>query len=109
MLHLEDRHLAIVRNILSRHVPGCEVWAFGSRVHGRNLKRFSDLDLAIIADQPINSSHSFAVKEAFSESDLPFRVDVVDWASASDSLREIIRREHEVLLEGQAAATATAE
>ena len=46
-LQLEDRHLAMVREILQRIVPGKPVWAFGSRATGRRAKTFSDLDLAV--------------------------------------------------------------
>ena len=35
----------IVHDILQRHVPGHEVWAFGSRAR-RRAKPYSDLDLA---------------------------------------------------------------
>ena len=33
----------------------------------------------------------------FSESDLPWKVDVVDWSVTNDTFREIIRRERVVL------------
>ena len=41
-----------------------------------------------------------ALKAAFTESDLPFRVDIVDWASTSESFRKVIERDHVVLEEG---------
>jgi hypothetical protein len=31
-----------------------------------------------------------ALKDAFAESNLPFRVDVADWAAKSEAFREII-------------------
>lgn len=40
----------IVRNILQEHVPGLEVWAFGSRAKW-TAKQYSDLDLAIITKE----------------------------------------------------------
>jgi predicted nucleotidyltransferase len=48
---------SIVRDILCRHVPRHEVWAFGSRARGK-AKRYSDLDLAIISDTPLPLSVS---------------------------------------------------
>src|SRR3990167_10843625 len=66
----------IVRDILQKHVPHLEVWAFGSRVKG-NAKPYSDLDLAIISLQPLPMTVSAALADDFSESDLPWRVDVV--------------------------------
>jgi predicted nucleotidyltransferase len=46
------QYLKMVCNILQKHVPSHEVWAFGSRINGK-AKKYSDLDLAIISDQLI--------------------------------------------------------
>lgn len=97
MIHLEPRHLESVRHILQRYVPEFEVWAFGSRVHGRNLKPFSDLDLAIITDQPLSPARYAALEEAFSESDLPFKVDIVDWATTSENFRTLIEADRSIV------------
>jgi type I restriction enzyme S subunit len=41
-----------VRRILQKHVPGYEVWAFGSRAKW-TAKPYSDLDLVIISDRAL--------------------------------------------------------
>jgi predicted nuclease of restriction endonuclease-like (RecB) superfamily/predicted nucleotidyltransferase len=86
----------IVRGILQTHVPQYEVWAFGSRAKG-TAKPYSDLDLAVITSQPLTLDVSAALSDAFAESDLPWRVDVVDWATTSESFRKIIEREKVVV------------
>jgi type I restriction enzyme S subunit len=88
-LALSPAELAIVRAILARHVPDREVWAFGSRVSGR-AREYSDLDLVVIGETPLDLAISAALAEDFAESDLPFKVDVVDWATTSAGFREII-------------------
>jgi predicted nucleotidyltransferase len=97
---LTAAHLHLVRRILQKHVPGYPVWAFGSRVHGKNLKLFSDLDLAVIAEKPLKLDDLIALRRAFSDSDLPFRVDVVDYAAADVGFRSIIGAEHEIVMMG---------
>lgn len=97
MIHMEPRHLEIVRRILEQLAPEYEVRAFGSRVTGRNLKPFSDLDLVVMTDTPLPPDRMAAVVEAFSESDLPMKVDVVDWAATSEEFRRIVEREYEVV------------
>jgi len=72
-LDLRPRHEAVVRDILHRFVPDRSVWAFGSRVTGK-ARRYSDLDLVVMGDRPLPSLTLHALKEAFEESDLPFRV-----------------------------------
>jgi len=86
----------IVRDILQKHVPHCEVWAFGSRARG-TAKPYSDLDLAIISPQPLGLSLSAALCEDFSESDLPWKVDVLDWATTSDSFKAIVEQRRVVV------------
>ena len=78
-IDVRPEHWCIVRSILRWHVPDREVWAFGSRARG-SAKAYSDLDLAVIGKTPLPLRISAALAEDFSESDLPWRVDVVDWA-----------------------------
>jgi type I restriction enzyme S subunit len=87
---------AIVRDILQRHVPQYEVWAFGSRATW-NAKEYSDLDLAVITDKPLSLVVSAALSGDFSESDLPWKVDVIDWATTSETFRKIIERDKVVV------------
>jgi type I restriction enzyme S subunit len=88
----------IVRGILDRHVPAREVWAFGSRAKAA-AKPFSDLDLAILGDKPLTLSTLAELADDFSESDLPFKVDIVDWATTGERFRKVIEGERVVLLD----------
>lgn len=99
-MNLAPAELRLVRRILRKHVPGCPIWAFGSRVHGRNLKPFSDLDLAVISDKPLGLDTLIALRTAFSDSALPFQVDVVDYAAADAGFRSIINADHEIVTLG---------
>lgn len=96
MLDVSAKDLAIVREILRRRVPDVEVWAFGSRVQG-NARRYSDLDLAIITDRPLALSLRGDLAEDFAESDLPFRVDVLDWATTRDNFRHVVEADRVVV------------
>lgn len=100
-IDLQPDQWAIVRDILQKHVPGHVVWAFGSRAKG-TAKPFSDLDLAVITEQPLSLDLSARLGEDFSQSNLPWKVDVVDWATASDVFRAIIARDKVVIQQPQA-------
>lgn len=95
-LDIHPSHLKIVQDILWRYLPEYEIWAFGSRVKS-TAKPYSDLDLAVITEQPLSLLTCANLSEAFSESDLPWKVDVVDWAATSTSFRRIIEREKVVI------------
>jgi uncharacterized protein len=96
MLELSSRHLAWVRAILAEHVVDLEVWAFGSRVTG-GAAPYSDLDLALVTDIPLSALQMGRLLEAFSESDLPIKVDVVDLAAVSPAFRAQVESRHEVV------------
>ena len=100
MIDLNPNHLETVRRILAEQVPDCEVRAFGSRVTW-TAKDYSDLDLAIVGARALDSDRLRLLKEAFEESDLPFRVDVLDWHGISDRFRRVIERKYEVLQKGK--------
>ncbi len=89
MIDLNPHHLETVKRILAEHLPGCEVRAFGSRATW-TAKEHSDLDLAVVGSKPLDWERHCLVREAFEESDLPIRVDVVDWESLSESFRQAI-------------------
>jgi len=86
----------MVRTILQKHVPQYEVWAFGSRAKW-TVKDYSDLDLCVVSDKPLSVSILGAMAEDFSDSDLPWKVDVVDWATTSESFRKIIEMDKVVV------------
>ncbi len=96
MINLSPDNLAEIKRILGAHVPDCEVRAFGSRVTG-GVKPYSDLDIAIMAPDRLSIFVIGALREAFQESALPFRIDVCDWHSMPDSSQQAIERQHEVI------------
>ena len=95
-LEIRPDHLKIVEEILEKHLPDREVWAFGSRVNG-TAKETSDLDLVVIAETPLDFQRLGSLRDDFSESNLPYKVDVVDWAKIGETFREIIRKEKVVI------------
>ncbi len=83
------RDLEIVLGILRRFVPELEVRAAGSRASG-NARRYSDLDLIIMTERPLDVPVLAGLNAAFSDSDLPFSVDVLDWASLEERFRRLV-------------------
>ena len=105
LIDLSPTYLATVERILADHVPECEVRAFGSRA-AWTAKDYSDLDLAIIGTGPLNRRTLGRLKEAFEESRLPMRVDVLDWHTVPESFRNAIKRDYVVVQEGAKRAKA---
>ena len=100
---LRPDHWAIVHRALRCHVPDREVLAFGSRATW-TAKDYSDLDLAVMGEEPLSLRTVSALDEALGESDLPFKVDVVDWARIDDDFRTIVVR-HGVVVQSVAGSS----
>ena len=96
MMDLSPQSVDIIKKIMQEYVPGCEVRVFGSRVNG-TAKKYSDLDLVIVGEEKIPTRKMNALREAFEDSDLPIRVDVLDWHAISSDFRVIIEKRFEVL------------
>lgn len=96
LIDIDIEDLETVKRILANHLPHQTVWAFGSRITGK-ARKFSDLDLAIITNKPVDFETFAALKESFSESNLPFKVDVVDWSTTDDKFKQIIKNKFVVV------------
>jgi len=100
LLDIRPDHLELVKSILQRWVPGLEVWVFGSRAKW-TAKDNSDLDLCIVTSQPLSFEVMGHLQEVFSDSDLPYKVDVVDWSSVSKAFQAVIARDKVVVQPGR--------
>jgi predicted nucleotidyltransferase len=97
-IDITPEHRRLVIGILRAHLPpGAAVWVFGSRATGR-ARRYSDLDLAIDAGRPLSLAEIGTLVEALSDSDLPYRVDIVDWCVTGDAFRRLIAADRLPLL-----------
>ena len=85
-----------VLTLLQRHLPRTEAWVYGSRAKW-TARPQSDLDLVVFAT-PKQRSRIGALREAFEECDLPFRVDLFVWEDVPEEFREEIESEHIVLV-----------
>ena len=92
---LPPEQLRLVLDLTRTYLPGVEVWAYGSRVRG-NPRRYSDLDLVAFTE-PGQSSQADDLREAFEESDLPIRVDLLLWNEIPDSFHRQIEQQYAML------------
>jgi predicted nucleotidyltransferase len=88
LIQLEPRHHKIVQEILSQYQV--EAFVFGSRVKN-SARTFSDLDLCLKQDYDKTTIRK--LHEAFEESNLPFKVDLVLWSELSESFQRQIAQD----------------
>lgn len=88
MLNIEPRHLAIVQDILKNYPY--DFYVFGSRVTSA-AKTLSDLDLGYFAK--ITPKELLELEDDFEESDLPYKVDIIDLSSCNAEFLAIIKKD----------------
>lgn len=96
-LDIKSKDLKLLLELLNQYLPETLVWAFGSRAKFTSNPR-SDLDLVafIAPEQEIGFNN---LRDALWESDLPFRVDLLDWNAIPESFKKNIEKEYVVLQE----------
>ena len=99
-LALPSRYWDQLEALLSKHVPGVEVWAYGSRVNGRSHDG-SDLDLVLRgpALEPLDGGF-YDLLEAIEKSNIPILVQAYDWATLPESFHREIEWDYVVVQEG---------
>ena len=89
MIDISPGQQDIIRQILDQYIPDRKVMVFGSRTSPAS-KPYADLDLAIMGDEPVELRTLALLKDAFAESDLSFRVDILQWCRTSPEFRKVI-------------------
>jgi len=91
MIHITDDELKMIFEILDNHAQDCEVFIFGSR-YNKSPQKFSDLDLAFVQKTGValGLARRSKIEWGFSESNLPYLVDVVDYYACDESFQRII-------------------
>jgi len=88
MIHMNENHKKIVWDILKKYPY--TFYAFGSRVTGKQTK-LSDLD--IFVDSDINTTDTLHLRDDFSESDLPFTVDITEKRYCNEDFINSIKKD----------------
>lgn len=98
MIQLSPAELALIREIFRAAAPDLKVFVFGSRT-GLHFQRYSDVDLLLKGENPLPLELLSDLEERFDESNLPYRVDLIDWHGISESFRQTIEGQCEDLFD----------
>lgn len=94
-LKVSEHEMGMLKDFFCRFLPGCAVWAYGSRINGTSTA-FSDLDLVVFCQQS-DRLKLMGLREALAESSIPFRVDLFGWHEIPESFQQQINGHHLVL------------
>ena len=89
-MDITPAHFTIIKSVLKKHISAdTQVFVFGSRAKN-NARPYSDLDLLLRANKPLSMQLLANLAFDLEESDLPYKVDLVDWMSISDTFKKTI-------------------
>ena len=88
------RDLDEVRRIVLGGLHGLksEVYLFGSQARG-DAHRASDIDVAVLPDEPLPLGVLSEIRESLDESSVPYTVEVIDLSQADASLGASVAKE----------------
>ena len=92
-LNTTETYLPKITEILRRTLRDtpCQVYLFGSRAAGRDTS-VSDFDVAVWSEADLGRMLS-RVRERLADSNIPFKVDVVDLRTTSPAFSQKVRKE----------------
>ena len=85
---LDDKVIGNLKKIVRSKIKdnSYKLFIFGSRAKNVNRK-FSDVDLGILGPKPVSSKAIIDIEEQFENSDIPYRIDLVDFYGATDNFK----------------------
>ena len=92
MFGLEKRHIDFIIEVLRQNIPqkDAKFYVFGSRAKG-NFKEYSDIDIAVkMGDEKVAADTLGKILLEFSDSTLPYEVDVIDLNAIDDKFKNLI-------------------
>lgn len=92
MFGLEKRHIDFIIEVLRQNIPqkDAKFYIFGSRAKG-TYKEYSDIDIAVqLSEGNLSADTLGKILLEFSDSTLPYEVDVVDLNAIDAKFKELI-------------------
>ena len=87
-ISIESHHFDIIKEIIK--IYPYSFFVFGSRAKN-SAHKFSDLDLCVMED--VADNIVFNLEEEFRESNLPFKVELIQWHKISKDFQQKIQKD----------------
>ena len=90
---IKEKDKQFIIETTRKFFPSAKIMVFGSRAIGKE-KKYSDLDICLDIGMPMPLSDWSLLDEAFSNSDLLYKIDISDWHRITDDFKQIIINQH---------------
>lgn len=92
MIDLKTEYYNTLIDIFNSYCPNAQIWAYGSRIKNASHSG-SDLDLTVISFNE-EGKYLYELKELLNESDIPFLIDINEFAKLPESMQNEIKKNY---------------
>lgn len=92
MYPLDEKTKNKIIAIISVLIPNAKIYLFGSRARGTNAQ-YADIDIALDAGKKLSNIDVDEVKSMLNESNIIYKIDVVDIHQVNDLMKQQILEE----------------
>jgi len=89
---LQKEYKDKIVGVLAALFPNAKIYLFGSRARGTHPEK-SDIDIAIDEGEPVRPGRIGEANSMFAESNILYKIDVVDLHSVSKKMKDFILKE----------------
>lgn len=82
-------------NLIVALIPNAKIYLFGSRARGTH-REWSDIDLALDTGVILPNVKIGEVRDVLAATDMPYKVDVLDFQNISADMREVIKKDMKI-------------
>jgi len=82
-------------DLITALIPDAKIYLFGSRARETH-HQWSDIDLALDTGMPLRNSKVDEVKSVLEATNMPYKVDVLDFQSVSADMQASIKRDGKI-------------
>ena len=93
-------YLQYILEQIKSYIPDSTIWVFGSRIKGSH-RPSSDLDLAVLCDKETAKRQLLRLNEIFIESDIPFKIQLLDFYRLPVNIQKNIKKQYFVLYQSE--------
>ena len=91
---IKDSDKTFIINKIKTFFPSAKIIVFGSRLTPK-FRNYSDLDICLDDNRPLDLVKLSYLEEALTQSDILYKVDIVDWNRVTKEFQKIILERHE--------------
>ena len=91
-MSINETYKQKIINLIIALQPQAKIYLFGSQATGKRVHG-SDIDIALDTGKPLKRSDVGEIRDILNTTNIPYKIDVVDFRSVPEEMRKMILKE----------------